>query len=303
MRFWFCCERLHSLHPWRADWEVPASALVVMNGTLQHSAVYILRPWDGHVQSRAMPDQILSGKAALVTGGARRIGRAIALALARAGADVAITYRKSPIDSSQTLEGIKSLGCRALAVECDVRSEDSVRSAIHAVTSIFGRLDVLVNNAAVFETAPLESISLEQWDAVFETNARGPFLVTREALPFLRKAQGRVVNIGSLGGIHPWAGHSHYCSSKAAVHMLTQAMAKAFAPEVSVNCVAPGWIEMPDLADPKDGAAEIAERFAARTPVRRNGTAEDVAEAVLFFAAGSSFVTGQILTVDGGLGL
>jgi 3-oxoacyl-[acyl-carrier protein] reductase/pteridine reductase len=244
-----------------------------------------------------MTDKLLSGKSALVTGGARRIGRAIALALAGAGADVAITYLKSRADASQALEEIKSLGCRALAVECDVRSEDSVRSAIHAVTEIFGRLDVVVNNAAVFETATLDEMSLEQWDAVFETNARGPFLVAREALPHLRKVHGRIVNIGSLGGIHAWAGHAHYCSSKAAVHMLTQAMAKAFAPEVSVNCVAPGWIEM-------DGSVvSAAGRFAAKTPMKRNGTAEDVAEAVLFFATGPGFVTGQVLAVDGGLGL
>ena len=244
-----------------------------------------------------MTDKLLSGKTTLVTGGARRIGRAIALALARAGADVAITYRKSQADASQTLEEIKSLGCRAFAVECDVRSEDSVRSAIHAVTEIFRRLDVVVNNAAVFETAALDEISLVQWDAVFETNARGPFLVAREALPHLRKVQGRIVNIGSLGGIHAWAGHAHYCSSKAAVHMLTQAMAKAFAPDVSVNCVAPGWIEMGASGD------SAASRFASKTPMKRNGTAEDVAEAVLFFATGPGFVTGQILTVDGGLGL
>jgi 3-oxoacyl-[acyl-carrier protein] reductase/pteridine reductase len=244
-----------------------------------------------------MTDKLLSGKSALVTGGARRIGRAITLALAEAGADVAITYLKSRADASKTLEEIKSRGCRALAVECDVRSEDSVRSAIHAVTEIFGRLDVVVNNAAVFETAALDEMSVGQWDAVFETNTRGPFLVTREALPHLRKVQGRIVNIGSLGGIHAWAGHAHYCSSKAAVHMLTQAMAKAFAPEVSVNCVAPGWIEM-------DGSVvSAAGRFAAKTPMKRNGTAEDVAEAVLFFATGPGFVTGQVLAVDGGLGL
>jgi NAD(P)-dependent dehydrogenase (short-subunit alcohol dehydrogenase family) len=103
---------------------------------------------------------------------------------------------------------------------------------------------VLVNNAAIFESAPLDSLTLEQWDAVFETNARGPFLVAREALPHLRAVEGRIVNIGSLGGMKAWAGHAHYCASKAALHMLTQAMAKAFAPEVSVNCVAPGWIEM-----------------------------------------------------------
>lgn len=244
-----------------------------------------------------MPNQPLSGKSALVTGGARRIGRAIALALAEAGADVAITYRKSHPDASQTLEEIKSLGCRALGVECDVRSEGSVRSAIQAVTAIFGGLDVLVNNAAVFETVPLEQISVEQWDAVFETNTRGPFLVAREALPYLRATNGRIINIGSLGGIHAWAGHAHYCGSKAALHMLTQAMAKAFAPQVSVNCVAPGWIEMTD-AESESGA-----RFAARTPMLRNGTADDVAQAVMFFATGPQFVTGQIMTVDGGLGL
>ena len=190
-----------------------------------------------------MQNQSLSGKSALVTGGARRIGRAIALALARAGADVAITYRSSKDEAAQTAREIENLGCRALAVECDVRSEASVRAAIAATIGQFGRLDVVVNNAAVFESAPLERISLEQWDAVFETNARGPFLVAREALASLRAVQGRIVNIGSLGGIHAWSGHGHYCASKAALHMLTQAMAKAFAPEVSVNCVAPGWIE------------------------------------------------------------
>jgi 3-oxoacyl-[acyl-carrier protein] reductase/pteridine reductase len=245
-----------------------------------------------------MPKQALSGKSALVTGGARRIGREIALTLARAGADVAITYLKSKADASETAREIASLGCRALAVEADVRYEVSVRAAIHAVTAIFGRLDLLVNNAAVFQSAALESLSLEAWDAVFETNARGPFLVAREALPHLRAVEGRIVNIGSLGGLHAWAGHAHYCASKAALHMLTQAMAKAFAPQVSVNCVAPGWIELEEPA-----AAEAGARFAAKTPMRRNGTAEDVAQAMLFFATGPRFVTGQILVVDGGLGL
>ena len=244
-----------------------------------------------------MPTQLLSGKSALVTGGARRIGRGIALALAGTGADVAITYRNSQAEAAQTAEEIESLGCRALAVACDVRSEASVREAIALIADRFGRLDVVVNNAAVFAAVPLERISLEAWDAVFETNARGPFLVAREALNHLRAVEGRIVNIGSLGGIHAWAGHAHYSSSKAALHMLTQAMAKAFAPEVSVNCVAPGWIDLGDHAD------ETATRFAARTPMRRNGSADDIAEAVLYFAANSGFVTGQVLPVDGGLGL
>jgi NAD(P)-dependent dehydrogenase (short-subunit alcohol dehydrogenase family) len=243
-----------------------------------------------------MPDQ-LHGKSALVTGGARRIGREIALTLARAGADVAITYRNSRADALRTAEAVEALGRKSLAVECDVRREDSVHAALQATTARFGRLDLLVNNAAVFASSPLEEISLDAWDAVFATNTRGPFLVAREALPHLRAAQGRVVNIGSLGGMHAWAGHAHYCASKAALHMLTQAMAKAFAPEVTVNCVAPGWIE---LDEPQDATAA---RIAARTPMKRNGAAHEVAEAVLFFAAGPRFVTGQILAVDGGLGL
>jgi 3-oxoacyl-[acyl-carrier protein] reductase/pteridine reductase len=239
----------------------------------------------------------LHGKSALVTGGARRIGREVAMALARAGADVTITYRNSCNDAAQIVRFIEDLGCRVHAVACDVRSEASVRDTIAATLAFHGRLDVLVNNAAVFESAPLDQITLEQWNAVFETNARGPFLVAREALASLRASRGRIVNIGSLGGIHAWAGHAHYCASKAALHMLTQAMAKAFAPEVSVNCVAPGWIEME-----AEGAGE-ALRFAAKTPMQRNGTANDVAEAVLYFATNSGFVTGQILVVDGGLGL
>jgi len=239
----------------------------------------------------------LTGKSVLVTGGARRIGRAIALACARAGADAAITYRNSRAEAVETAEQIAALGVRSLAVECDVRSQSSVQQAIAAVLSAFGRLDVLVNNAAIFESAPLDEISLEAWDAVFETNARGPFLVAREALPALRAAEGRIVNIGSLGGLRAWPDHAHYCASKAALHMLTQTMARAFAPAVSANCVAPGWIEF------ADEAKEVAGRFAARTPMKRNGTAEDVAEAVLSFATGPKFVTGQILGVDGGLGL
>ena len=242
-------------------------------------------------------DLALTGKSALVTGGAKRIGRAIALALAKAGADITVTYLSSCAEAEQTVLDLKLLGVRAQSVECNVRLEPSVRQAVGAAAQFHGRLDILVNNAAIFETAALDSLTLAQWDAVFETNARGPFLVAREALPHLRAARGRIVNIGSLGGLRPWAGHAHYCASKAALHMLTQTMAKAFAPVVTVNCVAPGWVEFG--AD--DG--ERAARSAAKSPMRRNGTAEEVSQAVLFFAAGPGFVTGQIMAVDGGLGL
>ena len=244
-----------------------------------------------------MAHEPLLGKSALVTGGARRVGRGIALALAEAGADVAISYRTSLDDAAQTASEIEALGRKALAVECDVRSEASVRAAIAAAADCFGRLDLVVNNAAVFQSAPLDSLTLDQWDAVFETNTRGPFLVAREALAHLRATEGRIINIGSLGGMKAWATHAHYCASKAAVHMLTQAMAKAFAPQVSVNCVAPGWIEL------EESDSWQAAHFALKTPMQRNGNIEDVAQAVLFFAAGPHFITGQIMTVDGGLGL
>jgi 3-oxoacyl-[acyl-carrier protein] reductase/pteridine reductase len=239
----------------------------------------------------------LANQSALVTGGARRIGRAIALALATAGADVTITYRTSADEAVETVDAIEQLGRRAFAVECNVRSESSVHDAVSAAIAHHGRLDTLVNNAAVFESAPLDQISLAEWDAIFETNTRGPFLVAREALPHLRATHGRILNIGSLGGIRPWAMHAHYCASKAALHMLTQTMAKAWAPEVAVNCVAPGWIQQEEEDENR------AKRFSAKTPLGRNGTADDVAQAVLYLATSATFITGQILTVDGGLGL
>jgi NAD(P)-dependent dehydrogenase (short-subunit alcohol dehydrogenase family) len=249
------------------------------------------------VQSPGQPiDPRAYRPTALVTGGVKRVGRELALSLAAAGMHVAVTYRESSQEALETVEQIESLGVRALALELDVRSEANVRWAVEETIREFGVLSVLVNNAAIFESSELEEITLDRWDAVFETNTRGPFLTAREALPYLKASQGRIVNLGSLGGIQPWATHAHYCASKAALHMLTQTMAKAFAPDISVNCVAPGYVE---IGDP--GKTEA--HFAAKTPMGRNGSVEDIAAAVMFFATGPHFITGQILTVDGGLGL
>jgi NAD(P)-dependent dehydrogenase (short-subunit alcohol dehydrogenase family) len=238
----------------------------------------------------------LQGKVGLVTGAAKRIGRSIALALAEEGADVVITYRESAVEAAQTVQEIAALGVRAAAVSADLRKPESVRSAVAEAVAKFGRLDVLVNSAGRFETAALEKISVEQWDAMFETNTRGPFLAAQAAHPHLKASHGRIINIGSLGGIHPWPTHAHYCTSKAALHMLTQTMSKAFAPEISVNCVAPGMIVNGEVS------AEY-EHFAKKTPMQRNGTPQEVAAAVVFFATGPHFITGQLLGVDGGLGL
>jgi 3-oxoacyl-[acyl-carrier protein] reductase/pteridine reductase len=241
-------------------------------------------------------DKLLKGKTVLVTGAARRIGRAIALALAERGANIAITYLGSQPEAEDTVRALALHDVDAFAVRCDLGDPESIRQTVASVIEEFSQLDLLVNNAGVFESEALEKISVEQWDAMFATNTRAPFLMAKAAYPHLRSARGRILNIGSLGGLHPWATHAHYCTSKAALHMLSQTMAKAWAPEISVNCIAPGMIVQGEVDD-------AYEHFARKTPMQRNGTAHDVAAAAVFFATAPHFITGQILAVDGGLGL
>ena len=196
----------------------------------------------------------LHGKACLITGGARRLGRASALALAQAGADVAITFRNSAREAQHTVVDLSSLGVRAFALRCDVTDEASVKSMMKEAGRELGRIDILVNNAANYATADFERLTLRQWDAMFASNTRGPFLVSREALKWMRRKRtgskqseqiaAKIIHMGSLGGLRPWATHAHYCSSKAALHMLTKVMAKALAPEIAVNAVAPGMIDL-----------------------------------------------------------
>jgi NAD(P)-dependent dehydrogenase (short-subunit alcohol dehydrogenase family) len=240
----------------------------------------------------------LNGKVALVTGGAKRIGREIALDLARAGASLAITYNTSQREAEKTVADLGKLGVQALAIRCDVRDELSVRETLAEVIREFRRLDVLVNNAAIYQTVDFADITVAQWDDIFATNTRGPFLFGKYAAPELRKRRGRIINIGSLGGIRPWATHVHYCASKAALHMLTQTMAKTLAPEITVNCVAPGII---DFGEPEETG--LRRRLAKFTPLQRSGKGTEVAAAVRFFATCPDFITGQVLSVDGGLSL
>jgi NAD(P)-dependent dehydrogenase (short-subunit alcohol dehydrogenase family) len=241
-------------------------------------------------------DKPLKGKTVLVTGAAMRIGRSIAIALAEHGANVAITYLTSQAEAEATVQTLAAHDVDALAVRCDLRNPLNIEETMASVIEEFGQLDLLVNNAGVFESAPLEGISVEQWDAMFTTNTRAPFLMAKAAYPHLKASRGRILNIGSLGGLHPWATHAHYCTSKAALHMLSQTMAKAWAPEISVNCIAPGMIVQGEVG-------EAYEHFAKKTPMQRNGSAQDVAAAAIFFATAPHFITGQLLAVDGGLGL
>ena len=242
--------------------------------------------------------RLLSGKTVLVTGAAKRLGRAIALAAAEAGANVAITYRTSAREAESLVAELAKHGGEALALRCDVTDETSVSEMVKEAASELGGIDVLVNNAAIYETVAFEKITVLQWDTLFATNTRGPFLVSRAALPYLKKRKGRIINMGSLGGLRPWPTHAHYCSSKAALHMLTKVMAKALAPEIAVNAVAPGMIDLGEKA-----AAAFMRKMAKQTPMRRNGSAADIAAAVMFFAAAPHFITGQIMVVDGGIGL
>lgn len=241
----------------------------------------------------------LKGKTVFITGAARRLGKAIALAMAQAGANVAFTFRSSTNEAAQTLKEIEATGVQALAFECDLRRPESAQEAVKNVLKHFRQIDLLINNAGVFETASMEAITAEQWDEVFAVNVRAPFLVSQTCIPALRSSHGRIINIGSLGGEKPWATHAHYCSSKAALHMLTQVMAKALAPEIAVNCVAPGMIDT--RTGEKNSA--LLERLAAHTPMKKNGSPQDIVSAAMYFATAPHFITGQILTVDGGLGL
>ena len=240
----------------------------------------------------------LLGKAVLITGAAHRLGRASALALAEAGADVAITFLTSTREAQRTVIDVAGFGVRSLALRCDVTDPKSVRATIKEVIRELGGIDILVNNAANYETVEFDKLSLEQWDAIFASNTRSVFLVSQQTLKPLHERKGKIINMGSLGGLRPWATHAHYCSSKAAVHMLTKVMAKALAPEIAVNCVAPGMIDLGEKA-----AAAFMRRMAKQTPMLRNGKGDEVAKAVLFFATAPHFITGQILAVDGGLGL
>ncbi|HEY6251968.1 MAG TPA: SDR family oxidoreductase [Candidatus Angelobacter sp.] len=239
----------------------------------------------------------LEGKTVLITGGAKHLGKAIALAMARAGAQVAFTYLHSAQEAAQTLAEIKKTGVQALAVKCDLRDGRSISEAFGSILKQWSKVDLLVSNAGFYEDVLFPDITEEQWDNMFDTNVRGPFLVSKQCIPYLRATSGRIINIGSLGGEKAWSTHAHYCASKAALHMLTRVMAKSLAPEIAVNCVAPGMLYY------GEGDPVQAKKFADKTPMRRNGTAEDVVSAVMYLATAPHFITGQIVLVDGGLGL
>jgi 3-oxoacyl-[acyl-carrier protein] reductase len=248
-----------------------------------------------------MPDR----KTALVTGASNGIGRSAALALARAGYDVAINYRSSDAEALSAAAEAERLGATALLCKCDVSDDQGVRAMLRAVEAKFGRLDALVNNAGTTTETPardLDALSVEEWDRVFAVNVRSIFLVTRAALPLLRKAPApAIVNTASIVGLRPGPQPLPYAASKAAVVNLTKTLALNLGPQIRVNAVAPGWMEgdwMKRML--KDKYDELMGRRAKLTPLKRVVTADDVAETMLSLIEGNRFVTGEIIVVDGG---
>jgi len=239
-------------------------------------------------------EQKLSGRVALVTGAAKRIGRDIALELASRGADVVVNYRNSRDAAAQVAAEIEKLGRRAKSIQGDVSKRADVQKLVAETESAFGRLDILVNNAGMFQNVPFEKITDDQWNGILATNLSSQFMCAQTAAPLLRKSgRGRIVNLASLGGLLPWPAHTHYCVSKAGVIMLTRCMARALAPEITVNAVAPGTISF------EGDAPELEADYIRRAPLGRTGKGSDIAEAVAFLIE-SDFITGQILAVDGG---
>ncbi len=235
--------------------------------------------------------QSLEGQVVLVTGSAKRIGREIALHLHDMGARVAIHYQSSEAEARDTARECGN----APLFQADLASVPEIESLFRRVNDTMGQLNALVNNAARFTRIDPLKITSEDWDYIHSVNLKGTFFCCQQgALLMKRGGGGRIVNISSLGGIRPWSQHAHYCASKAGVIMLTRALAKAFAPDVTVNSVAPGVIPFGDLD-------QRTERLVRVTPAGRAGTGKEIAEAVSYFLTASNFVTGQVLAVDGGL--
>ena len=241
-----------------------------------------------------MAELPLAGKVALVTGASKRIGRSVALRLAAEGADVIVNYRSWREGAEEVVSRISAAGRRALAVRADVSKRADVVAMVAAAEREFGRLDILVNNAGMFFARRFEELTEQEWDTILDSNLKSQFLCCQAAAPMLRRGgQGRIVNFASLGGLLAWPAYTHYCVSKAGVITLTRCLARALAPEITVNAIAPGTISFPD------DAPQIAEEFVRRAPLRRTGTPEDIDDAVMFLVR-SAFVTGQVIVVDGG---
>jgi len=235
----------------------------------------------------------LQRKVALVTGAAKRLGRAVVLRLAEEGADVVVHYRSSQREAQEAVRDIEKLGRRAVAIGADLGSVAEIRRLVDEGAKHFGRLDILVNSAANFLPASMISTTDQVWDTALDTNLRAPFFCAQAAAAWLGRTQGVIINFADTGGLLGWPGYIPHSVSKAGVIMLTKVLAKALAPEVRVNAIAPGTITME--GDPPEWEAD----FIKLAPLRRTGTPADITDTVLFLVQ-SKFITGQVVVVDGG---
>jgi len=236
----------------------------------------------------------LAGAAALVTGAGRRLGQAIAVGLARAGCDVAVHYHGSKTGAEETARDVRAAGRRAELLDADLYDAEAARGLADRAAKALGRLEIVVNSAAIMVTQPVETVTPDSWDDTLDLNLRAVFFVAQGAIPHLRRAKGKIVNLADVAGFEPWPTYVPHCVSKAGVVMLTKALARALAPDVTVNAVAPGPVLLPDAWD-----AATREHIRETTPLQRLGAPGDVVSAVRFLLE-SDFVTGTILVVDGG---
>jgi pteridine reductase len=236
----------------------------------------------------------LRGRVALVTGGARRVGRALAIALAERGAHVAIHYGHSQKEARETLDRITSLGVRCETFQADLTAPEAPASLIDRVVQHFGELHVLVNSAAVMERTPFGQVETRAWDEIIALNLRAPFFLTQAAAPALRQARGAVVNIGDLSAFETWPGYIPHGVTKSGIVYITRALANVLAPHIRVNAIAPGTVLLPEGWSETEDA-----RLRETTPLKRSGSPQDVASAMLFLLD-SDYITGETIVVDGG---
>jgi 3-oxoacyl-[acyl-carrier protein] reductase len=241
-------------------------------------------------------------KLALITGSATGIGRACALAFANHGFDVVVNYSRSETEARETLQLVEAQGVRGLLVKCDVSDDTSVREMFRTIDAEFGRLDILVNNAATtwfIDHRNLEELTEDKWDRILQVNLKGPFFCTRAAVPLMRKSGGgAVVSVSSVAGISGEGSSIAYAASKGALNTMTKSLARVLGPEIRVNAVCPGpvdtrWLRAVMSED------DLARRTASY-PMKRPAQPEDIADAVYFLSTGTSLTTGQCLVVDGG---